>query len=264
MYIDLHTHSGYSEDAVARDSVHDTVQAAVDKHITVHAITDHKDFCYRKPEHPLDIEGVQRDIRAAQQHFDGQITLLSGIELGQIHVHPDATDFVNTYDFDVIIGSLHQMPNDIDIYFHEYDKLDCDQFLQEYFKEMQKMIAFGGFDVLAHIDYPLRVMKHGDYTPSFDNYMEWIRPILQMLIDRDIALELNAKGLHSWLKQVGPPNAVLAEYRRLGGLLISIGSDAHSAQGVGSGIPESIAHAKAHGFDSVVYYQNRQPHMVSL
>lgn len=264
MYVDLHTHSGYSEDAVARDSVHDTVQAAVDKGIAVHAITDHKDFCYVEPPHPLDIEAVQRDIAAAQQHFAGQITLLSGIELGQIHAHPDAMDYLSTYKFDVVIGSLHQMPNDIDIYFHEHDKLDNDQFLRDYFTELQKMVEFGGFDVLAHIDYPLRVMQYGDYYPTFDHYMDCITPVLQEVIRREYALEINAAGLFGWQKKVGPPDCVLAEYRRLGGKRISIGSDAHSAKDIGRGLTECIAHAKAFGFDAVTYFQNRQPHTVEL
>ena len=58
------------------------------------------------------------------------------------------------------------MPNDLDIYFHDFASLDCDAFLQEYFDQVLEMEAHGGFDVLAHIDYPLRVMKHGDYVPS--------------------------------------------------------------------------------------------------
>ncbi len=264
MYIDLHTHSGYSEDATARDSVHDTVQAAVHKGIAVHAITDHKDFCYHKPHHELDIEAVQRDIAQAKTDFAGQITLLSGIEIGQINAHPDAMDFMRTYQFDHVIGSLHQMPNDIDIYFHAFETLDCHAFLIDYFAEVLRMVEFGGFDILAHIDYPLRVMKHGDYLPSFDNYMEWIHPVLQAVIVRDITLEINAAGLFGWQQKAGTPSNVLAEYARLGGKRISIGSDAHCAKDVGRGLEACIAHAKAHGFHEATYYQNRQPHTIAL
>ena len=58
---------------------------------------------------------------------------------------------------------LHAMPNDLDIYFHDFPNMDCDKFLHEYFDQPLLLEEHGGFDVLAHIDYPLRVMKHGDY-----------------------------------------------------------------------------------------------------
>lgn len=102
--------------------------------------------------------------------------MLTGIEIGQIHADPAADEFVRTHELDMVIGSLHAMPNDLDIYFHDYKRLNCDAFLRAYFDQMLEMEAHGGFDVLAHIDYPLRVMKHGDYVPSFDHYMDrWSR-----------------------------------------------------------------------------------------
>lgn len=57
--------------------------------------------------------------------------MLAGIEIGQIHADPAADDFVRTHPLDMVIGSMHAMPNDLDIYFHEYDKLDCDAFLHD-------------------------------------------------------------------------------------------------------------------------------------
>lgn len=78
------------------------------------------------------------------------------------------------------------------------------------------MEEHGGFDVLAHIDYPLRVMKYDGYTPSFDHFMDRVEQVLRSCIDRGYALELNAAGLGGWQKRVGPPQNVLYEYRRMG------------------------------------------------
>ena len=68
--------------------------------------------------------------------------------------------------------------------------------------------------MLAHIDYPLRVMKHGDYIPSFDNYMDRVQQVLRSCIDHGYALELNAAGIAGWQKKVGPPQDILYEYKR--------------------------------------------------
>ena len=46
---------------------------------------------------------------------------------------------MRTHPLDMVIGSMHAMPDDLDIYFHEYEKLDCDAFLHEYFDEVLEM-----------------------------------------------------------------------------------------------------------------------------
>ena len=87
------------------------------------------------------------------------------------------------------------MPNDLDIYFHDFARMDCDAFLKDYFSELLRVSEHGGFDVLAHIDYPLRVMRHGEYIPSFDQYMDRVEDVLRSCISHGYAFELNAAGL---------------------------------------------------------------------
>lgn len=59
-------------------------------------------------------------------------------------------------------------------------------------------------------------MKHGDYIPSFDNYMDRVQQVLRSCIDHGYALELNAAGIAGWQKKVGPPQSILYEYKRMG------------------------------------------------
>ena len=124
--------------------------------------------------------------------------------------------------------------------------------------------AHGGFDVLAHIDYPLRVMKHGDYVPSFDHYMDRVEQVLRACIDHGYALELNAAGLGGWMKKVGPPQDILYEYRRMGGERISIGSDSHALDNVGRGFDDCVKNARNAGFTSVTVFRERKPEQVAL
>lgn len=264
MLVDLHTHSCYSYDAKP-SSVAQLAQAAAEKNISVLAITDHKDLFRCKPPMELDIARVQQDIEAVRPDYAGRLQILKGIELGQPHANPAAArELLESCRFDVVIGSLHAMPNDVDLYFHDYDHLDCDSLLQAYFDEVEAMLEWGGFDVLAHLDYPLRVMKRENNHPSFARFMDRVEPVLKMVIARGMALEINAAGLFGWKKEVGPEDFVLDAYRKLGGTRISIGSDAHSAQDIGRGIEACIAHAKAHGFDTVTVFENRQPRQVAL
>ncbi|MDY3618286.1 histidinol-phosphatase HisJ family protein [Agathobaculum sp.] len=265
MLVDLHMHTGYSTDAEPEQSVEQKVRACIARGIGIMAITDHLDFLHRRdPSDNRDVEACLRDIRAAKQVFADEIELLVGIEIGQVHADPRADAFLKSHSFDMVIGSLHVMPNDLDIYFHDFEHLDCDAFMQDYFDELLKIVRHGGFDVLAHIDYPLRVMRHGDYVPSFDQYMDRVSAVLRECISRGYALELNAAGMAGWQKKVGPPENILIEYKRLGGERISIGSDSHSLDTVGRGIEECAALAKSAGFSSVTVFRNRRAEQVEI
>ena len=94
--------------------------------------------------------------------------------------------------------------------------------------------------------------------------MEFITPVLKTTIDREIALEINAAGLFSFLNNVGPESFVLEEYKRLGGKMISIGSDAHYAKDIGRGIEECINHAINNGFEYVTIFENRKPNQIYI
>ena len=191
MLLDLHTHTQYSYDAET-GTVEDNVRAAVDRGISILGITEHVDF-FRRAEHIIaDVDDERADIERCREKYGDRISILAGVELGQPHGNPEAARrFLAGREFDYIIGSVHAMPNDVDLYFHEYEKLDCDQVLREYFDEVEQLLAFGGFQILGHIDYPLRVMKLPDNHPTFAGFMDRVERILRTLIARDIALELD-------------------------------------------------------------------------
>lgn len=179
MRVDLHMHTGYSADADFPQTIDDKIAACERAGLDIIGLTDHLDFFRRRPpEENRDAESCVREAWEKRRPAgNGGIEVLAGIEIGQIHVDPAADDFVRTHPLDMVIGSMHAMPDDLDIYFHEYEKLDCDAFLHEYFDEVLKMEEHGGFDVLAHIDYPLRVMKYDGYTPSFDHFMDRVEQV---------------------------------------------------------------------------------------
>lgn len=264
MLVDCHMHSRFSFDAQP-DTVQQIAEASIRRGLSVIAITDHKDYFYHgKPPMELDVQGALAEIDAARAQYGDRIEVLRGIELGEIHGDPAAAELAQAYPFDTVIGSLHVMPNNVDFYDMDYDHLDQDALLRDYLAEAKKMIEFGGFDVFAHLDYPLRVMKRDNNQPSFENFMERVTPVLRALIDREIALEINAAGLFGWMKKVGPEDFVLEEYRRLGGTMIALGSDAHAAASVGRGIEACAAHAKAHGFHQAMIYRARRGQAVPI
>ncbi|MCD8356908.1 MAG: histidinol-phosphatase HisJ family protein [Clostridia bacterium] len=283
MILDLHTHTMYSYDA-EDEPVYAHVASAVEKNIDVLGFTEHVDFFRRESLQEsefavgtVDFEGYQaeiapfrsgraimpdlstqqEDIFACREKFSGRIKLRAGVEMGQPHAAPElADDLQKTYHFDYVIGSIHQLSSDMDMYFLRYETIHPDDFWKEYFGEMQNMLQYGKFQILGHIDYPLRVMKLPNNRPSLKGYMDYVEGILKEIICRGIALESNTKGLFGWQKQIGPEDFILKRYRELGGELITVGSDSHAPQTIGRGIPEALERLQQAGFRYITDFEN--------
>ena len=205
-----------------------------------------------------DLASEQKDIFAAQEVYGEQITLRAGVEIGQPHAAPEqARALIQTYPFDYVIGSIHQLADDMDLYFYRYETIHRDKFWEKYFAEVRELLAFGHIQILAHLDYPLRVMKLPHNQPSLKGYMNYVDEVLKLLIAKDIALESNTKGLYGWQQEVGPEAFVLTRYRELGGELITVGSDSHAPETVARGIPRALERLRAAGFRAVTDFENK-------
>lgn len=284
--IDLHTHTAYSYDA-APNPLPEHVAAAVEKGVKVLGISEHLDFFYRDtlPESDFapetvdylmyknevepfrtgkviapDLKKQQAELRQCAQQYAEQITLRTGIEMGQPHTAPElAEQYLKDYTFDYIIGSIHHASDDMDLYFFKYEYLNQDDVMNDYFDEMEKMLDFGRFQILGHIDYPLRVLKLPHNRPSLKGYMERVDVVLKRIIEQGIALESNTKGMFGWQQEVGPEDFVLTRYRELGGELITVGSDSHMPEKIAAGIPHALERLKQYGFAYVTDFEAGKP-----
>lgn len=264
MTCDLHIHSCYSFDGTA--SLEELCQSARDRGVDIIAVTDHCDM----PDGP---EGISSYLACEQALRDSYAKLdktglqvLYGVELGNPHEFPLETEsFLAKRKFDFVIGSVHFLPDGSDIYKLPYSTPEeIDDMFRQHFLSMQKLVAYGGFDTLAHMDYPIRKLQGKLSGTSMVPYRELIEPILQLLVQKEIALEVNTRGTYDWQNRVGPEDWVLECYRNLGGKYVTIGSDAHVPGYVGAGFTEAVAALKRTGFDSYTIYKDRCPIQIPL
>ena len=119
------------------------------------------------------------------------------------------------------------------------------------------------FDTYGHLDYLIRYANGDKSQYSAGAYMELIEPMLQELIARGKALEINSKGLTPsyGTNSANPGREVLLRYRELGGELITVGSDAHVADGVALYFDRVEAMLKELGFRYYAVFENRKMQM---
>ena len=268
---DLHTHSNNSFDA--KSSVDDICRAAIERGLYAVAITDHCEAPFIRFGDDCEFGCFDRlipqsiaDTAAARKKYAGQLRVIRGLELGEPLDEPDGTARALSYgEYDFVLASVHNIRNMQDFYYMNYSGVDIDGLLALYFAELEQVAAFPHFDSLSHLTYPLRyIFKGTGKMPDLSVHSDSIDRIFKILIENNKALEINVQGLFRELKTTLPSLPLVRRYRELGGRLITIGTDAHSADMVGVGIKEGIEVAKAAGFDSYAIYEDHEPVMIEI
>ena len=193
--------------------------------------------------------------------------MLCGIELGQPHLDPEVSKrFANCGDFDLVIGSLHDLKPGRDIYRDfAFDTVEqCDAVYRDFFDEARELVHRCDVDVFGHYDYPLRLMDKAGVAPNMERWKDRMLPFLKDLAQSGIALELNTVGLRRWMGRPAGESWILQAFREYGGKRVTIGSDAHHTYHVGAGVKETCAILRENGFDSVTIYRQRKPIQLSI
>lgn len=269
---DTHMHTLNSD---GRQTVEDMCRYAIQRGFDGITITDHADMNFYESRNHLErIGNGIREIAASKEKYEGQLKVYCGVELGEYLYAPEnAKKILALTDYDTILCSVHLVPaarweqpyNRIPFSEDGSDEELVD-YLKLYLDLLSDTIDAFDFDILAHISCPVRYMT-GLHERKTDIMMfePKLREILQKVIDRNIALEWNTGGLYSKFHFCNIQNdEIFALYKSMGGSMVSLGSDAHSADGICNCFADAKARLKNLGFENYYYFENRVPQSVKL
>ena len=92
--------------------------------------------------------------------------------------------------------------------------------------------------------------------------MEIVEEILRQVIRRGKGIEINTTA--GTLAEPLPSLEILKTYRRLGGEIVTTGSDAHRAEDVAKGFANAEALLREAGFRCTARYKERKPRFVEM
>lgn len=258
--IDLHTHTCHSFDSEADPCA--LCDAAVTAGLSALAITDHVDMPACKE---ADTAASVADARALQAAYDGRLLVLAGVELGEpLHDPAQTARLLDTYAFDVVLASLHNVQDQLDFYDIAPADPALPALLDRYFDELLAMVAWGRFDVLAHLTYPWRYLAPEAREPALRARWERVDAVLRALAHSGKALEINTSGYRQGLGEPLPGLEVARRFREVGGDCVTLGSDAHTPAVVGDAVDRGIDVARAAGFAYVTVYREHKPSWIKL
>lgn len=265
MLTDLHIHTNNSPDA--EHSATEICISAIQKGLGIIAITDHCEIDrYEADGYERSVRQSFFDVLKVRGVFEGRLEILQGIELGNVMSDlKQAREVIRTHPYDFVLGSLHHIKGVDDFAFLDYEKNDPGELLSAYYDEMEHMVDWGEFDVLAHITYPLRYMN-GEHKKGIDirRFEEQITRVLKKAIEKGIGIELNTSGLRQAYGLTMPDFWGLLLYKSLGGTILTIGSDAHTRQDVGANIKDGLRLAHKAGFTQTQVFRARHPFAVPI
>lgn len=267
---DCHTHSTLSPDGRSAPALMAERACALGiKHFT---LTDHIEI---EKFHEWDYEGAVKKSREvyleAKQLYAGKMNVYFGAELGQpLYDLPLAEKVLAQNDYDFVLGSQHctrSYPFLNKVPDTDADRKRC---LDEYYDEELALAEWGKFCSLSHLTFPLRFLcvnlRTGQLCREVDmsRYRSIIDKILQTIISKDIALEVNSSGIRKGLGVSMPDAEYVRRYRELGGRLITVGSDAHVSCDVGADIPQCLDMLRETGFGEIAVYSRKEPVFIKI
>ena len=214
---DCHTHSSCSPDSST--PMVEMAKRAVEYGLTALTLTDHCDLLGLEGERTPDYDWapVLEQRKETLAAFGTKLDLPMGVELGMAFLFPEAADqILSQPGIDFVIGAAHNLSEEAggrDFYMLDYETpQDCYTALDDYFASMVKLAAGPHYDVVAHIIYPLRYMRHRPFPlPSLTRYRDQIHEIMRLAKDSGRGIEINTCARASLLMRRAPTNIILSE-----------------------------------------------------
>lgn len=266
MKADFHLHSSFSGDSDTTPE--QVIEAGIQAGLSALCFTDHYDADYPYDDvcFDLDTDAYFARLSWLQSIYGERISVGIGVELGlQPHLGPLYCSFVEHYPFDFIIGSTHLVERMDPYYSSFWDGMSADEGIRKYLEiTLENIRVFDNFDVYGHLDYIIRYVPDEVRKFSYGDYADLVDEILRLLITKGKGIEVNTGGYKAGLGVPNPCPDILRRYRELGGEILTIGSDAHMAEFVGSYMDEAQDVLRACGFRYFTLFKGRKAEFVSL
>ena len=270
MYIaDYHTHSNCSPDGTL--PMKEMVKAAVDKGLQEICITDHVDTYYWKDlslRRDFDWDKVKRQYDEACALYGDRILIKLGCELGDAQLSTANAEHLLSIapELDFVIGSVHlsgdKNGDNKDLYYIEQgDANFYRNVINNYLDEVETVAKWGKCSVLGHMTLPLRYINENYHAGlTFAEHMDRVAEIFRIIIPKGVGIECNTNRGGEPL----PYGEILKLYHDMGGEIITLGSDAHSAEFVGHVIRERQELLRQCGFRYFTTFTKRKPQWKEL
>jgi histidinol-phosphatase (PHP family) len=205
---------------------------------------------------------LERYVDVVLRAKDRGLPVLLGLEVDFFPQTIDAVvEFLTPYPFDILVGSIHFIGGwvyDRPFSREVFVERGARRVYEDYFELETLLAASGAVDVLAHAD---RCKIHGLRPP--EEPTDLYERLVAAAVATDTAIEVSSAGLRKPANEVYPAPALLRMSREAG-LVVTLASDSHSADGAAWGHRQVVAAARAAGYTDRAVFAARRRTLVPL
>ncbi|MEW6610666.1 MAG: histidinol-phosphatase HisJ family protein [Patescibacteria group bacterium] len=229
---DTHIHSGFLPHT--KSGLYDMVKTAHEVGLKEITIVEHFDWLAIKHPEKTDRETLRPEqltyymgaVTACRYAFPIKITV--GLEVDYfLEYKQEIKEFLQPYNFEQLTGSCHYLLEDNKYVFLKNVNFNSPEIYECYFATVKEAVESKMFYQIAHVDQFKKYMKKYDKDIS----APYITNILKAMIVNNVGLEVILKGIED-VGETYPSVETAKEYLKIGGQKLTLGSDAHSADGI--------------------------------
>lgn len=254
---DCHMHSTVSYDG--HNTPAEMAAAAVAAGLREICFTDHLDYDAFQPREKTAFR-AEDYTRAYENLRVPGLTVRFGAEVGLTDWNrQEVSRDLKLRHYDFVLGSIHYVDG-LDIYLPPFwQGKTVPEAERRYLETMLECVRLhDDFDVLSHLTYISKARAHpARRRIPLADYREIVDEILKTAADKGKGLEINTSGVDR-IGDFLPGEEYLRRFRELGGEIVTVGSDAHSADRVGQYVPRALAMVKE-VFGYVCTFADRKP-----
>jgi histidinol-phosphatase (PHP family) len=260
--LDYHIHSRLCRHG--EGEIYQFVESAIKKGLTEIGFSEHIPIpALDDPTGRMVIDDWQvymHDIFAAQKAYP-EITIRFGIEADYLPEHqPFIEEFVHSYPFDYVIGSVHFVDDwdfsNMELH-RRLEEFGIVTFYERYYALIIEAAASGLYDIIGHFDMPKRL---GIESPK--SLVDARSRALSAIQENHLAMDVNTSGLRK-AGEIYPAPEILEQTFSLG-IPITLGSDAHRPDEVAADFETTIDLLKRIGYRGCTGFEQRKPFLVDL
>lgn len=263
---DYHIHTEYSFDS--KESMENIAHNAIERGLQEIALTDHYETLDpgERLDQVIDYREYIQELDRVRARYGDRLRIKLGSEINmEIPMQGQIESCLREHPFDFVIGSLHAV-DFVDVGMHSYyQELSVDEYHRKYFEDLLRAVNSDfTFSVLGHIDFVTRYGGYRNNVVSVKKHHEVLTEIMKKVISTGRGIELNTSALRYGLKDFHPSQDILRLYRELGGEIITIGSDSHTAGTLAQDFKEAEALLLHLGYRYYSVFERMRPNFLRL
>lgn len=270
---DYHVHTGFSDDSAypLRQVALDAIRLNLDEV----CFAEHVDYGVKpewnqpdgarfedgRPVTNCPYHAYLEELERVRAETEGRIRLRAGLELGvqtgTVHENHALVRCLGSR-LDFVICSIHQVANR-EFWDGSFQEGRTQEELNlAYYEELLGVVeCFRDYSVLGHLDLVCRYDPFGTFP--FGRVRDVVAAVLERVIADGRGIEVNTSGIRYGLGRFHPAREVLELYRDLGGTIVTVGSDSHRPEHLGSYLRLAQRQLAGLGFAGICTYERMEP-----